>query len=178
VVHAGCVAFEEFWIFVGDNASKGTIKSIGILSHLCNKVIKAMTIRLDLSFLSGDVRSIITNSEEIKSFSIDRSADADHTITTNRTSPTVVDQNHPKTIITLDCKKESLEDFKVILRNILTRNHLDNFTLAEDTEAENTVAILREGDLEQFGIYVCKHCGTTFKSIDERIIHERIHYFV
>ncbi|MGB6673543.1 MAG: hypothetical protein WBE34_14015, partial [Candidatus Nitrosopolaris sp.] len=60
----------------------------------------------------------------------------------------------------------------------LARNHLDNFTIAEDTEAENTVAILREGDLEQFGIYVCKHCGTAFKSIDERIIHERIHYFV
>jgi len=79
----------------------------------------------------------------------------------------VVDQNHPKTIITLDCKKESLEDFKVILRNILTRNHLDNFTIAEDTEAENTVAILREGDLEEFGIYVCKHCGTTFINIHQ-----------
>ena len=75
-------------------------------------------------------------------------------------------------------KKESLEDFKVILRDILARNHLDNFTIAEDTEPENTAAILREGDLEQFGTYVCKHCGTTFKSIDERIILERIHYFL
>ena len=137
-----------------------------------------MTIRLDLSFLSGDLRSIIVNSEEIKSFSIDRSADIDYTITTNRTTSTVADQHDPKIIITLDYKKESLEDFKVILRDILARNHLDNFTIAEDIEAENTVAILREGDLEQFGIYVCKHCGTTFKSIDERIIHERIHYFV
>jgi rubrerythrin len=58
------------------------------------------------------------------------------------------------------------------------RNHLNNFTIAEDTEVENTVAILREGDLEQFGLYICKHCGTTFKSIDERMLHERIHYFV
>jgi rubrerythrin len=134
-----------------------------------------MTIRLDLSFLSGDLRSIIVNSKEIKSFSIDRSADLDYT---NRTNATIVDQHDPKTIITLDYKKESLEEFKVILRDILVRNHMENFTIAEDTEAENTVAILREGDLEQFGIYVCKHCGTTFKSIDERIIHERIHYFV
>jgi len=31
----GWVPFEEFWIF-GDNASKDTIKNIGILSHLCN----------------------------------------------------------------------------------------------------------------------------------------------
>jgi hypothetical protein len=134
-----------------------------------------MIIKLDLSFLSGDLKSIIVNSEDIKSFSIDRSADLDYT---NRTNATIVDQHDPKTIITLDYKKESLEEFKVILRDILVRNHMDNFTIAEDTEAENTVAILREGDLEQFGIYVCKHCGTTFKSIDERIIHERIHYFV
>jgi|SRR5437899_5292998 hypothetical protein len=134
-----------------------------------------MIIKLDLSFLSGDLKSIIVNSEDIKSFSIDRSADLDYT---NRTNATIVDQHDPKTIITLDYKKESLEEFKVILRDILVRNHMENFTIAEDTEAENTVAILREGDLEQFGIYVCKHCGTTFKSIDERIIHERIHYFV
>jgi hypothetical protein len=71
----------------------------------------------------------------------------------------VADQHDPKTIITLDYKKESIEDFKVILRDILTRNYIDNFTIAEDTEAENAVAILRERDLEQFGIYVCKHCG-------------------
>ena len=82
-----------------------------------------MTIRLDLSFLSGDL-SLIVNSEEIKSFSIDRSADVDYTSTTNRTASTVADQHDPKTIITLDYKKESLEDFKVILRDILARNHL------------------------------------------------------
>ena len=129
-----------------------------------------MIIRLDLSFLSGNIRSVIVNSEEIKSCSVD--------YTTNCTNSAVADQHDPDTIITLDHKKKSLEDFKVILQDILARNRLDNFTIAEDTEAENTVAILREGDLEQFGIYVCKHCGTTFKSIDERIIHERIHYFV
>jgi rubrerythrin len=129
-----------------------------------------MIIRLDVSFLSANVRSLIVNSEEIKSFSVD--------YTTNRTNSAMANQDDPNTIITLDYKKESLEDFKAMLREILSRNHLDNFTIAEDTETENTVAILREGDLEQFGIYVCKHCGTTFKSIDERIIHERIHYFI
>jgi len=138
--------------------------------HLCNKVIKAMIITLDLSFLSGNVRSVIVNSKEIKSCSVE--------YTTNHTNPAGGDQHEPNSIVTLDYKKKSLEDFKVILQNVLARNHLDNFTIADDTEAENTVAILREGDLEQFGIYVCKHCGTTFKSIDERMLHERIHYFV
>jgi len=135
-----------------------------------------MIIRLELSFLNQNVRSIIINSEEIKSFSIDRSTDAEYN--TNRTNHPVADEKDSNTIIILDYNKGSLEDFKVGLRDILVRNHLNNFTIAEDTEAENTVAILREGDLEQFGLYICKHCGTTFKSIDERMLHERIHYFV
>ena len=135
-----------------------------------------MIIRLELSFLSQNVRSKVVNSEEIKSFSIDRSTDVDYT--SNHTNHHVADVKDSSTIIILDYNKGSLEDFKVVLRDILARNRLENFTIAEDMEAENTVAILREGDLEQFGIYICKHCGTTFKSIDERIVHERIHYFV
>lgn len=135
-----------------------------------------MIIRLELSFLSQNVRSIVLKSEEIKSFSIVGSTDVDHT--TSHTNHPVADVKDSSTIIILDYNKGSLEDFKVVLRDILARNHLENFTIAEDMEAENTVAILREGDLEQFGIYICKHCGTTFKSIDERMVHERIHYFV
>lgn len=135
-----------------------------------------MIIRLELSFLSQNVRSIIVNSEEIKSVSIDRSKDADYTA--NRSNDPLAEVKDSNTAIVLDYNKGSLEDFKIILRDILARNHLHGFTIAEDTEAENTVAILREGDLEQFGLYICKHCGTTFKSIDERMVHERIHYFV
>jgi hypothetical protein len=133
-----------------------------------------MIIRLELSFLGQNVRSIVVNSEEIKSFS--QTTDVDYT--TSHTNHPVADVKDSSTIITLDYNKGSLEDFKVVLRDILARNHLENFTIAEDMETENTVAILREGDLEQFGIYICKHCGTTFKSIDERMVHERIHYFV
>ncbi|MGA7371012.1 MAG: hypothetical protein WBX01_17980 [Nitrososphaeraceae archaeon] len=137
-----------------------------------------MIITLDLSFLPENVRSIIVNSEEIKSFAIGRSSDAASTISTTSARSSVVKQHDNKTIISLNHKKESLEDFKITLQNILARNHLENFTIAENTEVENTVAILRQGDLEQFGIYVCKHCGTVLKSIDEKILHERIHYFV
>jgi rubrerythrin len=135
-----------------------------------------MIIRLELSFLNQNVRSIIINSEEIKSFSIDSSKDVDYT--TNRTDHHIADEKNSNNTISIDYNKGSMEDFKGVLQDILARNHLKDFTVAEDMEAENTVAILREGDLEQFGLYICKHCGTTFKSIDERMLHERIHYFV
>lgn len=135
-----------------------------------------MIIKLDLSFLNENVRSVIANSEEIKSSVIDRSSSAASTPTTS--ASVVANRRAYNAIITLDYKKELLEDFKVIVRYILARNHLDELMIAEDTEVENTVTILRQGDLEQFGIYLCKRCGTVFKSTDEKVPHERIHYFI
>lgn len=74
--------------------------------------------------------------------------------------------------------KGSLDDLKSTLERILARSGLDDFIVYEDTETENTLAILKDGDVEQFGIYICNHCGMIFGSMDEKIIHERIHYFM
>lgn len=71
----------------------------------------------------------------------------------------------------------SLKDFKLIVENIL-RDNYDEYMVAEDTEAINTLTILKQGDVEQFGMHMCSHCGTFFKSIEERTVHERIHYFM
>ena len=135
-----------------------------------------MIIKLDLSCLNENVKSAIANSEEIKSSVIDRSSSAPSTPTIS--ASVVANQHAYNAVITLDYKKESLVDFKIILQDILARNHLDELMIAEDTEVENTVTILRQGDLEQFGVYLCKHCGTVFKSTDEKVLRERIHYFI
>lgn len=71
----------------------------------------------------------------------------------------------------------SLKDFKLFVENIL-RNNYDEYMVAEDTEAINTLTILKQGDVEQFGMHMCSHCGTFFKSVEERTVHERIHYFM
>lgn len=74
--------------------------------------------------------------------------------------------------------KSSLEELKNVLENTLKKNDLNQFVAVEDTENENTLAIVREGDMEQFSMYVCSHCGMIFGSEEERVIHERIHYFI
>jgi len=71
----------------------------------------------------------------------------------------------------------SLKDFKLFVENIL-RDNYDEYMVTEDTEAINTLTILKQGDVEQFGMYMCSHCGAFFKSIEERTVHERIHYFM
>jgi hypothetical protein len=84
-------------------------------------------------------------------------------------------QNGSSLILYFD--KTSLEELKDFLEIILRKNDLNQFVIVEDTENENTLAIVKEGDLEQFGMYVCGHCGMIFWSEEERVVHERIHYF-
>lgn len=44
-------------------------------------------------------------------------------------------------------------------------------------ENENTLAVLKVGDIQQFGMFVCDFCGAVFNSEDEKYIHQRAHYF-
>lgn len=71
----------------------------------------------------------------------------------------------------------SLKDFKLFVEDIL-RNYYHGYMVAEDTETVDTLTILKQGDVEQFGVHMCSHCGTFFKSTKERTVHERIHYFI
>ena len=71
----------------------------------------------------------------------------------------------------------SLKDFKLFVENML-KNNYGEYVVAENTESADTLTILKQGDVEQFGMYICSHCGTFFKSIEERTLHERIHYFM
>jgi hypothetical protein len=71
----------------------------------------------------------------------------------------------------------SLKDFKLFVENIL-RIDYDGYMVAEDIETVDTLTILKQGDVGQFGVHMCSHCGTFFKSIEERTVHERIHYFI
>lgn len=84
-----------------------------------------------------------------------------------------------KDLIIFEFNGDSINNFKNVLEDILTRNQkMNHLMVAQDTEAENTLAILKKGDLEQFGLYICKHCGMAFSRDDEKILHERIHYFI
>jgi hypothetical protein len=50
--------------------------------------------------------------------------------------------------------------------------------VAENTENHNTYSVLKGGDLEQFGLVICGHCGMVFGNGSEKMVHEKIHYFI
>ena len=65
-----------------------------------------------------------------------------------------------------------------VLEDILKKNHMEQFVVAENTENHNTYSVLKGGDLEQFGLVICGHCGMVFGNGSEKMAHEKIHYFI
>ena len=123
-----------------------------------------MVIRIDISNLTNDLRDIILNSLELKSLLNDQ-------LNNDK------DNNNNKQIIVLP-NENNIQKLKQIIQNILTKNCYHNeYIVAENLEEKNEIAILKQGDMEQLGIYICTHCGMTFKSQMQRTIHERMHYF-
>jgi hypothetical protein len=116
-----------------------------------------MAIRVDISHLHSDLRNIILSSIDTKSISDNN-------------------QSNSKDLI-IFANEDNIQKIKQLIQNILTQNHITDYIVAENTEEENEIAILKQGDMEQFGIYICTHCGMSFESEIQRIVHQRIHYF-
>jgi hypothetical protein len=141
-----------------------------------------LNIKLDLSFLPIELRSSF-----IGNIKTELSSHDDLIGITETKSNSMFSDRHENRIVgfavdndqlyTVQGVSGSLKDFKLFIENIL-RNNYGEYMVAEDIESADTLTILKQGDVEQFGMYVCSHCGTFFKSIEERTVHERIHYFM
>jgi hypothetical protein len=141
-----------------------------------------LNIKLDLSFLSIEIRSSIIGSikTELSSQSnvMGINESKSNSMTSDRNKNRVVGfADNTDQLYTVQWVDGSLKDFKLFVEIIL-RNKYDEYMVAEDAESADTLTILKQGDVEQFGMYVCSHCGTFFKSMEERAVHERIHYFM
>lgn len=53
----------------------------------------------------------------------------------------------------------------------------EGYVVAESTEDPTVLAVLKEGDIEQLGLYLCGYCATVFHNEVERNLHQRVHYF-
>jgi hypothetical protein len=116
-----------------------------------------MVIKVDVSRLSDSLKEIIVSVFDQKSILQKQS-------------------NINKNIIVLDNENDILR-IKQILEQILIDNLINEYLIAENTKEENEIAILKRGDIEQLGIYICAHCGMLFDSELQRTVHQRIHYF-
>ncbi len=71
----------------------------------------------------------------------------------------------------------SVIDLENALRLSFERNSITEYEVTQDSQKENTLTLLKSGDLGQLGIYFCDFCGAFFNSEEGKYIHERAHYF-
>lgn len=116
-----------------------------------------MAIKVDVSRLPNSLKEIIISGFEHKSILQKQS-------------------NIHKNTIILDDENDVLR-IKQILEDTLASNQVNDYMVAENSQQENEIAILKKGDIEQLDIFICAHCGMLFDSELQRIIHQRIHYF-
>jgi hypothetical protein len=120
-----------------------------------------MDIYVDLSFFPDNLVPLITNSIEIKSFFVEN-------YSTN--------SQDRDTKLSLFNFPGSINEFEDLLKSILQKNSINEYVIAQDTETENTLVILKDGDMRQLGILICDFCGAVFSSEDEKYIHQRAHF--
>jgi hypothetical protein len=126
-----------------------------------------MNVNVDLSFLPDHIISIIAYSIEVKPFFIKEYSN----INSNSNSS---QKNNTK--VSIYEYPGSISDFQNLITSILKKNFLDGYVVTQDTEAENTLTILKDGDIQQLGVIVCDFCGAVFHDEDEKYLHQRAHY--
>ena len=114
-----------------------------------------MVVRVDLSYVPNNIQYIILDIIEKVLASEKQFADK---------------------IITL-YNETSVQKIKHILEEELRLKDLDDYVISENIRDQSEIAILKKGDIEQFGIYICIHCGMVFESEILRVVHQRMHYF-
>lgn len=72
----------------------------------------------------------------------------------------------------------TLDEFKYLIEKLLEKNNILDYIVAQDLQSDNTLVILKDGDIEQLGIQICDFCGALFNSADEKYIHQKIHYLI
>jgi hypothetical protein len=58
------------------------------------------------------------------------------------------------------------------------KDQLAGFIFVDNIKEDEVIAILRQNNLEQFGIFIFLLRGMLITSQDERTIHQGMHYFI
>jgi hypothetical protein len=70
------------------------------------------------------------------------------------------------------------QKIKQIIESEFTKNRdFDDYIVTRNNEDPLEIAILKKGDIEQLGLFICGFCAMVFRSEVEKNIHQRVHYF-
>jgi len=65
----------------------------------------------------------------------------------------------------------------LIQREFMQNRDFDDYVVTGNNDNPAEIAVLKKGDIEQLGLFICGFCPMIFQSEVEKNIHQRIHYF-
>lgn len=65
----------------------------------------------------------------------------------------------------------------IIQREFMQNRDFDDYVVTGNNDNPAEIAVLKKGDIEQLGLFICGFCPMIFQSEVEKNIHQRIHYF-
>ena len=87
----------------------------------------------------------------------------------------VTDMNDSYLKMDQECNRQHVKSF---LEEVFNAHSLSDYVIAENSRDDNELVILKKGDIEQIGLFICMHCSMIFGSAEDRSEHLRVHYFV
>jgi hypothetical protein len=87
----------------------------------------------------------------------------------------VTDMNNSYLKMDQECDRQDVKSF---LEEVFCAHSLSDYVIAENSRDDNELVIMKKGDIEQIGLFICMHCNMIFGSAEERSEHLRAHYFV
>jgi hypothetical protein len=87
----------------------------------------------------------------------------------------VTDMNNSYLKMDQECDRQDVKSF---LEDVFCAHSLSDYVIAENSRDDNELVIMKKGDIEQIGLFICVHCSMIFGSAEERSEHLRAHYFV
>jgi len=117
-----------------------------------------MVVKVDLSHLPLDLKMMILNNQEFSSLPKN-----DH-------------YNKCDDLVYLELPQENKETIIKTLERILASSNIVGYSVVENMIDEKEVAILKSGDIEELGLFICAHCAAPFQSYEQMMIHQRMHY--
>jgi DNA-directed RNA polymerase len=117
-----------------------------------------MVVKVDLSHLPLNLKSTILSNQEFSSLPRD-------------------DRNGQNAdVVVLEVPQEIKETIIKTIEKILSLSNAEGYSVVENMIDESEIAVLKSGDIEELGIFICAHCGAPFQNREQMMIHQRMHY--
>lgn len=135
-----------------------------------------MVIKIDISFLPEDFKSVLIHDIDVEYQHRYKLKNHTNLVNDNKEIRHRIDND--RKIITLNDDKSDLQKIERMIKDILIKRRIDDYVVIQDAKEKHNIVILKRHHCEQLRIYHCRHCGMAFENEIQLSTHQRVHFFI